>query len=164
MSEILVYEASSGIKANLQRFYSSIQTNRIEKQPNERSRLYGLLAWFHAVLQERLRYTPLGWTKKYEFTETDANFALDVIDQWVDDAAGPRSHIDPVELPWLAIRTLLSQSIYGGRVDNSFDQVALDSFIENIFHPSKYASGAALVTDSNGQTILSLPDGLNRQV
>ena len=30
------------------------------KAPNERTRLYFLLAWFHAVVQERLRYCPLG--------------------------------------------------------------------------------------------------------
>jgi len=116
------------------------------------------------VIQERLRYTPLGWTKKYEFSETDASFALDVIDQWVDETAGPRAHVDPVALPWDAIRTLLSQSIYGGRIDNSFDQIALDSFISSLFHPSKYSSGAALVSDSSGAPLLSLPDSLNRQV
>lgn len=54
--------ASSGIKANLQRFYGGIPSKRIDSQPvpGERNRLYGLLAWFHAVVQERLRYTPIG--------------------------------------------------------------------------------------------------------
>lgn len=164
MSEVLIYEASSGIKANLQKFYSSIPSSRIDKQPTERSRLYGLIAWFHAVVQERLRYTPLGWTKKYEFTEIDAAFALDIIDQWIDESAGQRAHIDPADLPWDAIKTLLSQSVYGGRIDNPFDQIALDSFIESIFSPMKYVSGATLVSDGSGSPILSLPDGINRQV
>ena len=55
--------------------------------PNERSRLYFLLAWFHAIVQERLRYAPLGWSKKYEFNESDLRCACDTIDIWIDTAA-----------------------------------------------------------------------------
>ena len=123
ISDIGVSEASTGIKANLQRFFRSIPPARIDKQPAERSRLYSLLAWFNAVVQERLRYSPLGWTKRYEFSEADAACALDVIDEWVDEVAGPRAHVAPEDLPWPALRTLLSQSLYGGRIDNPFDQV-----------------------------------------
>jgi dynein heavy chain 1 len=122
------------------------------------------LAWFNAVVQERLRYTPLGWTKRYEFNESDANCALDVIDQWVDDVAGPRAHINPEELPWHALRTLLSQSLYGGRIDHLFDQAALDSFIEQIFNANSYTSSAVLARDQAGVPLITLPDGLNRVV
>jgi dynein heavy chain 1 len=126
-SEVLVAEASTGLKANIQRFYNNISTTRLDKQPAERVRLYGLLTWFQAVIQERLRYVPLGWTKKYEFGESDASCALDVIDHWVDAMAGAdgkmKAHVDPADLPWQALRTLISQSLYGGRVDDPFDQV-----------------------------------------
>lgn len=60
--------------------------------PNERARLYFLLAWFHAVIQERLRYAPLGWSKKYEFGESDLRSACDTIDTWLDDTAKVRVH------------------------------------------------------------------------
>ena len=123
VSEILVAEASTGIKAGLQRLFGSIPAARADRAPAERCRLYGLLSWFNAVVHERLRYTPLGWTKAYEFNESDAACALDVIDQWVDGVAGPRAHVSPEELPWQALRTLLSQSLYGGRIDHPFDQV-----------------------------------------
>lgn len=164
LSEVIIYEASTGIKANLQRFYSNIAISRIEKQPSERCRLYGLVAWFHAVLQERLRYSPIGWTKRYEFTENDANFALDVIDKWLDSVSGQLQHIDPAQIPWKAIKTMLSESLYGGRIDHSFDQVALDSFIESIFNEGMYAPDAILVQDSLGNKVLTLPDGLTRVV
>lgn len=122
------------------------------------------MAWFNAIVQERLRYTPLGWTKRYEFNEADANCALDVIDQWVDELAGPRAHINPIDLPWQALRTLLSQSLYGGRIDHLFDQSALDSFIEQIFNANSYSSLAVLAHDHAGVPLLTLPDGLNRVV
>lgn len=35
-----------------------------------------------------------------------------------------RSNVPPEKIPWNALCTLLSQCIYGGRIDNDFDQVA----------------------------------------
>lgn len=55
--------------------------------PNERARLYFLLAWLHAIIQERLTYSPLGWAKKYEFSESDLRCACDTLDIWIDSAA-----------------------------------------------------------------------------
>lgn len=123
-SEVVIAEASTGLKANLQRFFMNISPERMDRQPAERSRLYSLLAWFNAVVQERLRYTPLGWSKKYEFSEADAQCALNVIDQWVDSVGANKAHVAPENLPWKALRTVVSQSLYGGRVDNAFDQVS----------------------------------------
>jgi len=164
--EVVVFESSKGVKANVQKFYSSLGAARIERAPAERGRLLALLAWLNAVVQERLRYAPLGWTKRYEFSETDAACAADVVDQWVDRAAGGagalRAHVAPEDLPWEALRTLLSQSLFGGRVDHVFDQAALDSFIGSLFNADKYASGAVLAADHNGP-LVTLPDGLGRQ-
>jgi len=53
----------------------------------ERARLYFLLAWFHAIVQERLVYVPLGWSKRYEFNESDLRCACDTIDIWIDSVA-----------------------------------------------------------------------------
>ncbi|CAN0483562.1 unnamed protein product, partial [Hapterophycus canaliculatus] len=63
-SEVLVVEAPSGVRANVLRFLRGIPRERISKRPVERSRLYVLLAWLQAVVQERLRYVPLGWSKR----------------------------------------------------------------------------------------------------
>lgn len=57
------------------------------KAPNERARLYFLLAWFHAIVQERLRYSPLGWAKYYEFNESDLRVACDTLDTWIEATA-----------------------------------------------------------------------------
>ena len=66
VGEIFVFEPPPGIRANLLRTFSTVPAARMMKPPNERTRLYFLLAWFHAVVQERLRYCPLGWAKYYE--------------------------------------------------------------------------------------------------
>jgi dynein heavy chain 1 len=46
-----------------------------------------LLAWFHAIVQERLRYVPLGWAKYYEFNESDLRVACDTLDTWIESTA-----------------------------------------------------------------------------
>ncbi len=46
-----------------------------------------MVCWLHAVVQERLRYTPLGWAKKYEFSEADLRVACDTLDACVDATA-----------------------------------------------------------------------------
>lgn len=58
--------------------------------PVERSRLYFLICWFHAIVQERLRYQPLGWANSYEFTDADLRVACDTLDFLVDAAAQAR--------------------------------------------------------------------------
>jgi dynein heavy chain 1 len=84
---ILLFEPPPGIKANLLRTFSTFAPSRMMKPPNERARLYFLLAWFHAVVQERLRYAPLGWAKSYEFNEADLKVACDTLDLWIEATA-----------------------------------------------------------------------------
>lgn len=57
----------------------------MNRQPQQRSRLYFLLAWFHAIIQERVQCVPYGWTKSYDFTDTQKMIALDTIDYWLDN-------------------------------------------------------------------------------
>ena len=56
-------------------------------------------------------------------TEADTNVSLDVIDQWIDNTANGRANISPTDIPWDALQVLLSQTLFGGRVDHHFDQV-----------------------------------------
>jgi dynein heavy chain 1 len=35
-----------------------------------------------------------------------------------------RSNISPEKVPWDALQSLFSQCIYGGKIDNDFDQVS----------------------------------------
>lgn len=117
---------------------------RSEKAPVERCRLHFLLSWFHAVIQERLRFTPIGWSKSYEFNESDQRCALDAVDEWVTRVAKDRTNIDPAKIPWDAIQTLLKETVYGGKIDNEFDQKILNSLVEYLFTPQSFESNFEL--------------------
>ncbi|KAL3121053.1 hypothetical protein niasHT_005313 [Heterodera trifolii] len=58
-------------------------------------------------------HQPLGWANSYEFADADFRVACDTLDSTVDMIAHNRANVKPDKLPWLALRTLLSQCIYG---------------------------------------------------
>jgi len=160
---ILVFEPPPGIRANLLRTFNSVPASRMMKPPSERARIYFLLAWFHAVVQERLRYAPLGWSKSYEFNESDLRSACDTLDTWIEATAMGRTNLPPEKVPWSALQTLLSQCIYGGKIDNDFDQRLLGSFLDKLFTPASFDSEFALVAGAgpDGKDI-GMPDGIRR--
>ncbi|KDQ54817.1 hypothetical protein JAAARDRAFT_37924 [Jaapia argillacea MUCL 33604] len=158
-SRIIMNEPPPGIKANLLDSLRSISIPRLSQGPAEKVRLYFLLAWFHAVVQERLRYVPLGWSKTYDFNDSDMSSAFGTIDTWLNAVARGRTNIDPAAIPWDALRTLVKQSVYGGRVDSDFDQRILDAFVDGLFTASAYNVDFNLVPSTNGEQTLTTPEG-----
>ncbi|XP_063589421.1 dynein heavy chain, cytoplasmic-like isoform X5 [Penaeus indicus] len=160
---VFVFEPPPGIRANLMRTFSTVPASRMMRAPSERARLYFLLAWFHAITQERLRYAPLGWAKYYEFNESDLRVACDTLDTWIEATAMGRTNLPPEKVPWDALATLMSQCIYGGKIDNEFDQRLLTSFLSKLFTPKSFDPDFALVSNVDGKDgQITMPDGIRR--
>lgn len=160
-SHVLVFEPPAGIKAALVRGYAqTITVERTEREPIERRRLHFLVSWFNAVVQERLRYTPIGWSKFYEFNEADLKCTLDCIDEWLDSMGKARKNVDPDKIPWDALRTLIAQSVYGGKIDNDFDNKILQSLVDQFFRAESFNLNFELFQRAIGsdEKILVVPD------
>ena len=72
-----------------------------------------------------------------------------------------RSNLPPEKVPWDALRSLLGMSIYGGRIDNEFDQRLLDSFIDKVFTSATFNSDFTLVPQGNGVSkSIAIPDAI----
>ena len=72
-SRVLMYEQPAGVRANMKDSMTSLSI-RATKTPVERTRLYLLVSFLHAVVQERLRYAPnLGWKGFWEFNDSDVS-------------------------------------------------------------------------------------------
>ncbi|CCG82670.1 Dynein heavy chain [Taphrina deformans PYCC 5710] len=168
LSRVLMYEAPPGLRANM---LDSGQSLPVESSPIEVSRLFFLLMWLHAVIQERLRYPNIGWTKIYEFNDADfacarlvhlQNFRLlltsgrSIIEAHVTTVAAGRINIAPEKIPWQAIRTLLKESVYGGRIDVEADQLILDNLVDKIFTPQAFNTDYLLVDKDDQQ--IPVPD------
>ncbi|KAI9105868.1 dynein heavy chain [Phlyctochytrium arcticum] len=163
MARVLMFEPPPGIKANLMESLSNFPQASRAKGPSERMRVHFLLAWLHAVVQERLRYAPLGWSKQYEFNDSDQDMALAVINYWIDAAAQGRANIPPEKIPWKAIRILLKETVYGGKIDNEFDQRLLETFVDGLFTASSYNSHHPLVQSVGNVPLLEMPDGIRSE-
>lgn len=104
---------------------------------------------------------PLGWSKSYEFNESDLRCGLDTIDVWIDSIAMGRTNLPPSKVPFAAIFTLLSECVYGGKIDNSFDRRLLNTFLKQLFSVSSFDNDFKLVTDELFS--LSMPDAVKKE-
>ena len=78
----ITYEAPPGIKRNIQRTYNSWNQDYVEQGHSVvRSQALFVLAWFHAVVQERRMLIPQGWSEFYEFSLSDLRAGASIIDR-----------------------------------------------------------------------------------
>ncbi|KAK3936270.1 dynein heavy chain, cytoplasmic [Diplogelasinospora grovesii] len=161
-SRVLMYEQPAGVRANMKDSMSSLQ-QRGNKNPVERGRLYLLLSFLHAVVQERLRYAPnLGWKGFWEFNDADYECSAFVIDTWIESAAASRTNIAPANIPWDMIRYLVTET-YGGKIDDEGDFNMLRQLVETFLTPNAYEIGHKLVDCEEDGTELVVPQGTSVQ-
>ena len=151
----VVHEPAAGLKAALLDGLHAAQA-RPARAPVEHARLYFLAAFLHASLVERVRYVPVGWSKAYEFYDTDLVAALDMIDEYTAAAAHGREHVDPAHIPWAALRALLKHAVYGCKMDVPTDRRILDAFVDHLFVPAAFDRLAL----APGTPPLTAPDGV----
>ncbi|OWZ22446.1 Dynein heavy chain [Phytophthora megakarya] len=112
----ITFESPPGMKKNLQRTYAAWNPAFIAKGSSARAQLLFLLAFFHALLQERRTYIPQGWTKFYEFSFGDFRAGSNVMELACQTSGGGSGAID-----WQTLHGLMENAIYGGRIDNPYD-------------------------------------------
>ncbi|DAA79594.1 TPA_exp: Uncharacterized protein A8136_0367 [Trichophyton benhamiae CBS 112371] len=155
-SRVLMYEQPAGVRANVKDSLSSLSL-RAASPPVEKTRLYLLLSFLHAVIQERLRYAPsLGWKGFWEFNDSDYECSAFIIDTWVASIAQGRSNVAPQKIPWDLIRTLITET-YGGKIDDAGDFALLAKLVDTFLTPAAFEDDHKLVPDVENDEALILP-------
>ena len=67
------------------RLLNNLGPKIFKKNPKEKSWLVFLLCWIHCVIIEWLRYTPTGWSKRYEFSEGDLISSINTLDTLLNE-------------------------------------------------------------------------------
>ncbi|KGO60550.1 Dynein heavy chain, domain-2 [Penicillium expansum] len=156
-SRVLMYEQPAGVRANMKDSLSSLNV-RASKAPVEKARVYLLLCFLHAVVQERLRYAPsLGWKGFWEFNDSDYECSAYIIDHWVDSVSQGRSNVAPQKIPWEMIRTLVAE-MYGGKIDDAGDYQQLENLVNSFLTPAAFEDGYKLVSGVENDNLLTLPE------
>jgi dynein heavy chain len=139
-------EAPKGLRANMtgsymtdpisnSEFFDGCQRDHIFK------RLTFNLCFFHAVIQERRLYGPLGWNIPYEFTENDLRISARQLQMFLEEY--------PDETPFKALNYLTGECNYGGRVTENMDRRLLMVLLKQ-YYREEALKDDFVIFESNG--------------
>ena len=96
-----------------------------------------MIGLVYSILVQRNRFVPVGWTKKYDFNDSDLFYSAELISQLFPNS----QHIDPCLIPWNQIRKTLFHSVFGARLETEDDLNILDRILFLCLVPECFVPG-----------------------
>jgi dynein heavy chain len=116
-------EPATGVKISLLKNLNAIESHFTEANDLQKRLMFGL-CFAHSVIHERTRYTGVGWSRPYDFTESDFLASASVILQFSEEAFG-----------WELLRYSIIDLTYGGRLSEPQDLKLIEALLKPILSP-----------------------------
>ena len=125
----MTIEPPQGLRSNLLLSYSTVDDKDLEdcNKPEAYKVLYFGFCFFHAIVQDRRKFGPIGWNIHYEFTNEDLNVTLKQLKLFLNQ--------DTPQIPFKVLNILGAEVNYGGRVTDDKDVRLINTILRNFICP-----------------------------
>ena len=148
----VICESANGLRVSLLSSYTSVPLAdpafyeiAPEKALYWRKLCYSL-CFFHAIVQERKSFGPLGWNIPYEFNSADLTISLKQLKCFIEDYE---------EVPYDALTYLAGECNYGGRVTDDRDRRCLIATLNAYYNDVVMTPGYSF---DIGNSVFAVPE------
>ena len=130
----MTMEPPTGLRSNLLRTYNAIDDKDLldcSKSEEYRKLLFGF-ALFHAIVQDRRKFGPIGWNIPYEFTNEDFTVCKRQLKLFLEEYE---------EIPYKVLNYLGAEINYGGRVTDDKDVRLINTILRTYIRPETLEDG-----------------------
>ena len=124
----MTLEPPSGLKQNVLRTYEAIDAKDWETllKPEAYKKLLFGFSFFHAIVQDRRKFGPIGWNIPYEFTNEDLTVSRKQLKIFVEDYE---------LIPYKVLNYIGAEINYGGRVTDDKDSRLIITILRTYINP-----------------------------
>ena len=130
----MTLEPPTGLKANLSRTYAILDNRALNdcEKPNEFKKILFGFTFFHAIVQDRRKFGPIGWNIPYAFTFEDFDVCFKQLKLFLDEYE---------KVPYQVLNFLGSEINYGGRVTDDKDVRLIRNILARFIQPEMVEDG-----------------------
>lgn len=138
----ILYELPTGLKLKVQRLLRMWEPALVSSSDVNFIKMSFILYLLTGLLQERRNFIPQGFTKWYDFGDSDLRVAMELIELLLSTRAQKGSS----EFEWITVQGLLETVAFGGRINNVHDFNILVKHICDFFNKSVLSSSWSIKT------------------
>jgi dynein heavy chain len=125
----ITMEPPKGLKLNLTRQFYNIRDEDLEacSKPDLFKSFFFSLCFFHAIVQDRRKFGPIGWNVKYDFTNEDLIVSRKQLKNFLEEYEN---------VPYKVLNYLGAEINYGGRITDDKDQRLIRTIFLSYINPN----------------------------